>query len=88
MTIRSVFIFALDEQEAAAMLGLSIDTVRKWRRDDTIPDYLYRRFGKDSQLRIRYCQVLLLRWQAADSTDRLAEEIWARAEIEKSLMVK
>ena len=88
MITKPVFIFSLDEQEVADILGMTLQTVRTWRGNGTLPDYLYRRFGKDSQLRIRYCQVLLLRWQAADSTDRLGEEIWARSEIEKSLMVK
>jgi hypothetical protein len=80
------FIFNIDEQAAADLLGMTIDTIRNWRNNGTLPDYLYRRFGNPNQLRIRYCQLLLLRWQAcADESELKSEEMWARAELIKSL---
>lgn len=86
---KPTFIFSLEEATAAELLGISIETIRTWRTNTTLPDYLYRRFGSKVQPRIRYCQLLLLRWQALSTeTERLSEEIWARSEVEKSLMVK
>jgi hypothetical protein len=84
------FIFNLDEKEAADTLGLTIDTIRTWRSNGTLPDYLYRRFGTPSQYRIRYCLHLLLRWQSvcSDEIDRQQEEVWARSELIRSLEVK
>lgn len=85
--MRQQFIFNIDEQTAADTLGMTIDTIRTWRNNGTLPDYLYRRFGNPNQLRIRYCQLLLLRWQAVsgEPVDLRKEETWARAELIKSL---
>jgi hypothetical protein len=82
------FIFNSSEQEIADLLGMTIDSVRNWRSNGTLPDYLYRRFGNSNQLRIKYCELLVLRWQACQDEGELnKEEIWARAELIKSLAV-
>jgi phage terminase Nu1 subunit (DNA packaging protein) len=81
-------IFNSSEQEIADLLGMQVDTVRSWRQNGTLPDYLYRRFGNSSQFRIKYCELLVLRWQAcADEGELKSEEMWARAELIKSLTV-
>jgi hypothetical protein len=81
-------IFNSSEQEIADLLGMQIDTIRTWRNSGTLPDYLYRRFGNSGQLRIKYCELLVLRWQACtDESELNAEEMWARAELIKSLAV-
>jgi hypothetical protein len=87
--LKTQFIFNLDEKEAADTLGIVIDTIRNWRNNGTLPDYLYRRFGPPAQLRIRYCLTLLLRWQAVggDEVERQKEEAWARGELIKSLQI-
>jgi hypothetical protein len=81
-------IFNSSEQEIADLLGMQVDTVRTWRQNGTLPDYLHRRFGNSNQLRIKYCELLVLRWQACtDHSELKAEEMWARAELIKSLAV-
>jgi hypothetical protein len=81
-------IFNSSEQEIADLLGMTIDSVRNWRSNGTLPDYLYRRFGNSNQPRIKYCELLVLRWQAcADERELKGEETWARAELIKSLAV-
>lgn len=82
-------IFNASEQEVADLLGMTIDSIRTWRNNGTLPDYLYRRFGNSNQLRIKYCELLVLRWQAcADELELLKEEMWARAQISKSLTIR
>lgn len=87
--VKTQFIFNLDEKDAADTLGMTIDTIRTWRNKGILPDYLYRRFGCDTQLRIRYCLPLLLRWQAVsgEPVDLQKEEAWARGELIKSLEI-
>ena len=83
--MKDQYIFNLNEENAANMLGITIQTIRNWRRNGTLPDYLYRKFGKPSYPKIRYCQLLLLRWQSIDIEERQSEEVWARAQLIKSL---
>ena len=84
-----IFEYSLTEEQASSLIGLSLSTLRSWRTKQTIPDYLYRRFGVSHQQRIRYCQVLLLRWQALDNeADLVGEEMWARKAVIDSLEVK
>jgi hypothetical protein len=81
-------IFNSSEQEIADLLGMTLDSIRNWRTSGTLPDYLYRRFGNINQLRIKYCELLVLRWQACtDESELKSEETWARAELIKSLTV-
>jgi hypothetical protein len=81
-------VFNTDEKEIADLLGMTLDSIRKWRNNGTLPDYLYRRFGNSNQPRIKYCELLVLRWQAcADEVELKKEEAWARAELIKSLAV-
>ena len=86
---KPTFIFSLEESTAADLLGISIETIRTWRTNNTLPDYLYRRFGSKVQPRIRYCQILLLRWQALGTEEeRAVEEREMRGELIRSLEVK
>lgn len=85
--MKTKFTFNLTEKAAAQTLGVCLKTVQNWRKNGTLPDYLYTKFGAAGHPRVRYCEELLLKWQAhGTDTATLAKlEQQARAQLIKSL---
>jgi hypothetical protein len=54
--------FDATERMAAAALGISIETLRKWRRSGKVPSHTYAKSGYKF---VRYCLPLLRDWQLA-----------------------
>jgi hypothetical protein len=54
--------FDADEKAAAAELGWSVETLRKWRLAGKIPGHV---FTKNGYKLVRYCLPLLRDWQLA-----------------------
>jgi hypothetical protein len=54
--------FDTDEKKAAAELGWSVETLRKWRLAGKIPTHVYTKTGYKF---VRYCLPLLRDWQLA-----------------------
>lgn len=80
--------FNLSEREAADLLNRHVRTLRNWRKNDTLPSYIYRSFGRAGHPTIRYCGELLERWQAIhpdDVSELQKEEMAARKELAKAL---
>jgi hypothetical protein len=53
-------VFNASERAAAIVLGINVETLRKWRRSDKVPPHTYIKFGYKT---IRYCIPLLRDWQ-------------------------
>jgi hypothetical protein len=58
--MNSELLFNASEKEAAASLGVSDETLPKWRRSGKVPPHTYVKFGYKS---VRYCIPLLRDWQ-------------------------
>lgn len=58
--MNSELVFNASEKEAAVPLGISFETLRKWRRSGKIPCHTYVKLGYKT---IRYCIPLLRDWQ-------------------------
>jgi hypothetical protein len=56
------FDFDNTERDAAAVLGISVDTLRRWRLAGHIPPHCYIKLGYKC---VRYCLPLLRDWQLA-----------------------
>lgn len=58
--MNSELLFDASEKEAAIPLGISFETLRKWRRTGKVPAHTYIKLGYKT---IRYCIPLLRDWQ-------------------------
>lgn len=54
------FNFNATRLQAARLLGISIETVKRWERIKKIPTHVYAKFGYKT---VRYCLPLLQEWQ-------------------------
>jgi hypothetical protein len=54
--------FDCSERKAASAIGISLDTLKRWRLNKKIPIHLYTKLGYKT---VRYCLPLLLDWQIA-----------------------
>jgi hypothetical protein len=52
--------FDTTERMAATSIGVSVETLKKWRRSGKIPSHTYTKFGYKF---VRYCIPLLKDWQ-------------------------
>lgn len=85
MTKPNKFIYNSTESQIAELLGVTTRTLANWRESGKIPKYLYRRFGDNNYSRIRYCELLVLRWQHTPESEKTQEELSAIEAIKDSL---
>lgn len=55
-----VFNFNATRLQASRLLGISLETVKRWERNGKIPTHIYTKFGYKT---VRYCLPLLQEWQ-------------------------
>jgi hypothetical protein len=74
----SDYLYGLSEREAANILDVSVETMKRWRRGKIISPYLYRNCGPSHKPHYRYNKILLTRWSILPIEDRPAEEVRAK----------